>query len=244
MTTKLTHIIFLPYSTLIFRKFKSKWKNRRECKISMAILAIHVKNFPITRSVFSLITFLQESKSEARASCLNIWVSAFNIINWLFSNYSPQMGMSHPCFRQNTFPYLPVRVSYKPKQLQALKMKKGREKGKEGKKKGRKRERGRERREEKKKRQLKKLLALCISFFSCIIISFNFHFSSIGNSEDMVASIFFPKWEITACHCRRLKRRGFDLQVGKIPWRRKWQPTPVFMPGESYGQRSMAGYGP
>ena len=71
----------------------------------MAILAIHVKNFPITRSVFSLITFLQESKSEARASCLNIWVSAFNIINWLFSNYSPQMGMSHPCFRQNTFPY-------------------------------------------------------------------------------------------------------------------------------------------
>ena len=127
MTTKLTHIIFLPYSTLIFRKFKSKWKNRRVCKISMAILAIHVKNFPITRSVFSLITFLQESKSEARASCLNIWVSAFNIINWLFSNYSPQMGMSHPCFRQNTFPYLPVRVSYKPKQLQALKMKKGRE---------------------------------------------------------------------------------------------------------------------
>ena len=29
---------------------------------------------------------------------------------------------------------------------------------------------------------------------------------------------------------------------GKIPWRRKWQPTPVFLPGESYGQRSLAGY--
>ena len=30
--------------------------------------------------------------------------------------------------------------------------------------------------------------------------------------------------------------------VGKIPWRRKWQPTPVFLPGESHGQRSLEGY--
>ena len=32
--------------------------------------------------------------------------------------------------------------------------------------------------------------------------------------------------------------------VGKIPWRRKWQATPVFLPGESHGQRSLTGYGP
>ena len=31
---------------------------------------------------------------------------------------------------------------------------------------------------------------------------------------------------------------------GSIPWRRKWQPTPLFLPGESHGQRSLAGYGP
>ena len=31
-------------------------------------------------------------------------------------------------------------------------------------------------------------------------------------------------------------------QVGKIPWRRKWQPTPVFLPGDSHGQRSLVGY--
>ena len=31
---------------------------------------------------------------------------------------------------------------------------------------------------------------------------------------------------------------------GKIPWRRAWQPTPVFLPGESHGQRSLAGYSP
>ena len=38
------------------------------------------------------------------------------------------------------------------------------------------------------------------------------------------------------------RRPGFDSWVGKIPWRRKWQPTPVFLPGESHGQRSLAGY--
>ena len=32
--------------------------------------------------------------------------------------------------------------------------------------------------------------------------------------------------------------------VVKIPWRTAWQPTPVFLPGESHGQRSLAGYGP
>jgi len=32
--------------------------------------------------------------------------------------------------------------------------------------------------------------------------------------------------------------------VGKIPWRRKWQPTPVFLPRKSHGQRNLAGYSP
>ena len=40
----------------------------------------------------------------------------------------------------------------------------------------------------------------------------------------------------------RWKRHMFNLWVGKIPWRRKWQPTPVFLPGESHGQRSLVGY--
>ena len=31
-------------------------------------------------------------------------------------------------------------------------------------------------------------------------------------------------------------------QVGKVPWKREWQPTPVFLPGEFHGQRSLAGY--
>ena len=37
---------------------------------------------------------------------------------------------------------------------------------------------------------------------------------------------------------------GFDPWVRKIPWRRKWQPTSVFLPGESHGQRSLVGYSP
>ena len=37
---------------------------------------------------------------------------------------------------------------------------------------------------------------------------------------------------------------GFDPWVRKMPWRRKWQPTPVFLPGRSHGQRSLAGSSP
>ena len=36
----------------------------------------------------------------------------------------------------------------------------------------------------------------------------------------------------------------FNPFVKRIPWRRKWQPTPVFLPGESHGQRSLAGHSP
>ena len=36
----------------------------------------------------------------------------------------------------------------------------------------------------------------------------------------------------------------FDTWIGKMPWKRKWQPTPVFLPGESHGQRSLVGYSP
>ena len=39
-------------------------------------------------------------------------------------------------------------------------------------------------------------------------------------------------------------RHGFDPWVGKMPWRRAEQPSPVFLPGESHGQRSLVGYSP
>ena len=53
-----------------------------------------------------------------------------------------------------------------------------------------------------------------------------------------------PRWSSgkeSTCQCRRFR---FNLWVGKIPWRRKWQPTPVLLPGKSHGWRSLAGYSP
>ena len=44
-----------------------------------------------------------------------------------------------------------------------------------------------------------------------------------------------------ACQCGRCE---LDLRVGKIPWRKAWQPTVVFLPGESHGQRKLVGFSP
>ena len=57
-------------------------------------------------------------------------------------------------------------------------------------------------------------------------------------------AVRLPWWLIgkeSACQCRRCR---FDSWVGEIPWRRKWQPIPVFLPGESHGQRILEGYSP
>ena len=57
----------------------------------------------------------------------------------------------------------------------------------------------------------------------------------------------FPRWcsgKESACQRRTCRRCGFDPWVRKIPWRRQWQPTPIFLPGKSHEQRSLAGYSP
>ena len=46
------------------------------------------------------------------------------------------------------------------------------------------------------------------------------------------------------CQYRRHKRCGFNYWVRKIPWRKKWQPTPAFLPGKFHGQGSLVGYSP
>ena len=46
------------------------------------------------------------------------------------------------------------------------------------------------------------------------------------------------------CPSRRHKRCEFNPWVGRIPWKRAWWPTPIFLPGESHGQRSLVGYSP
>ena len=47
-----------------------------------------------------------------------------------------------------------------------------------------------------------------------------------------------------ACQFRRHRRPGFHLWVDKIPWSRKWQPTPALLPGEFHGETSLVGYSP
>ena len=92
------------------------------------------------------------------------------------------------------------------------------------------------------------LLQLCFDFhLSGITFSIPSHSVCVcpySWSESLVDSIYgLPRWlngkESPAC-----RRPGFDLWVRKIPWRREWLPTPVFLPGEFHGQRSLAGYSP
>jgi hypothetical protein len=52
------------------------------------------------------------------------------------------------------------------------------------------------------------------------------------------------KKENSLANAGDIKDTGFDPWVMKIPWRRSWQPTPVFLPGESHRQRSLASYSP
>ena len=63
----------------------------------------------------------------------------------------------------------------------------------------------------------------------------HFHFTFLSSRASLVTQIVknLPA-----------RRPGFNPWVGKIPWRRKWQPNPVFLPGESHGQRSLVGYSP
>ena len=60
--------------------------------------------------------------------------------------------------------------------------------------------------------------------------------------DPMGCGLGFPDGSSGKEHtCRKHERCRFDPWVRKIPWRRSWQPTPVFVPGESHGQRSLAG---
>ena len=67
-------------------------------------------------------------------------------------------------------------------------------------------------------------------------------FSIVFNLFESKALGGLPKWlsDIEpACQCRRHEICGFSLWVGKMPWRKVRQPTPVFLPREPHGQRSL-----
>ena len=79
------------------------------------------------------------------------------------------------------------------------------------------------------------------------LFSLYFIFNNSMNCE--IATGYLHKWGFPGgasgkqpnCQCRR---RWLDPWVRKIPWKREWQPTPVFLPGKFHGQRSLVGYSP
>ena len=66
------------------------------------------------------------------------------------------------------------------------------------------------------------------------------HFPLVIKCQSALCFIF----KEPTCQCRRHKRRRLDSWVGKITWKRAGQPTPVFLAGESHGQRILADYSP
>ena len=71
-------------------------------------------------------------------------------------------------------------------------------------------------------------------FFLSSAVNF-LEFKALSYSED------FPGGSDGEVSCLQWRRPGFDPWVGKILWRRKWQPTPGLLPGKSHGQRSVVG---
>ena len=78
------------------------------------------------------------------------------------------------------------------------------------------------------------ICSLCLRLYFClqIILSIPFFLKPHDSASGKEPSF----------QCRRCKRCGFDPQVRKIPWRRKHQLIPVFLPGESHGQRSLVDF--
>ena len=73
------------------------------------------------------------------------------------------------------------------------------------------------------------------------------HAYKSSHSSSEPAYMLFPWWlseQRIHLPCRSHRRLRFDPWVRKIPWRRKWQPTPVFLRGKSHAQRSLVGYSP
>ena len=66
----------------------------------------------------------------------------------------------------------------------------------------------------------------------------DFVHGSVGQASQV------PQWCRICLPTPEMYETLVPSMIGKIPWRRKWEPTPVFLPGESHGQRSLEGYSP
>ena len=80
--------------------------------------------------------------------------------------------------------------------------------------------------------------AMCVCMCVCVYIYIYIYIYVYSGFPDESSG------KESACQCKGRKKPGFDPWFGKIPWSRKWQLTPVFLPGKPHGQRSLEGYSP
>ena len=85
----------------------------------------------------------------------------------------------------------------------------------------------------------KKEICVVMALMCCVEVPF-----IISHRYSYLIASLVAQWLRFPLQCRRCKGLSFSLWVVKIPWRRKWQPTLVLLPGESCGQRSLVGYSP
>ena len=91
------------------------------------------------------------------------------------------------------------------------------------------------------------LSAILFYFFSSFTLSFSTTLSLFSEQMQhylLLLSSIFHGGSDSKSICIKCGRPGFDPWVRKILWRRKWQPTPILLPGKSHGWRSLVGYNP
>ena len=83
--------------------------------------------------------------------------------------------------------------------------------------------------------------------YTCTHAESHFHWKSMSRTESINTKVLSRGSLLSSSAVKNppaMQEMWFDPWVGKIPWRRKWQPTPVFLPGKCHGQRSLVGYSP
>ena len=86
-----------------------------------------------------------------------------------------------------------------------------------------------------------KLALDCVLIIKSYSASLRANLSPFCRWENKIPRGWWLSGKESACQCRR---HGVDPWLGKISWRRKWQPTPVFLPGKPHGQKSLLGHSP
>ena len=66
--------------------------------------------------------------------------------------------------------------------------------------------------------------------------------NSLQKTSLILKEKMLPRWLTVTCWFKRCQRLWLNPSIRKIPWKRKWQPIPVVLPGKSHGKRSLVGY--